>query len=166
MCCVGLPDASAPLWQLMQLAVMPAWSKRAGSQALVVWQFWQASLLGMCGDPLPIASTPSWQLAQLLVTPACEYEDARTPRVPADAATPRGTPRAGAAPAAPGAMAAATAGAATTVPIVLRVGAWATAFLFAALSPQLFVLWQPLQSLVDLLPELWSPGRVCRFVTP
>src|SRR5579863_8112529 len=37
---------------------------------------------------------------------------------------------------------------------------------FCAPPSQLLGLWQLLQSCVALLPELWSVGRVCRFVTP
>ena len=46
MCCAPLPVASVPLWQLKQLPVTPLWSKFAGSQAAVVWQFWQLSSAG------------------------------------------------------------------------------------------------------------------------
>jgi hypothetical protein len=59
------------LWQLEQVpGVTPVWSKRAGRQAVVVWQFSQMSSLVMWDGVLPVACTPSWQVAQLLVMAA------------------------------------------------------------------------------------------------
>src|SRR5450631_2288555 len=77
MCRVGLPDATAPLWQLAQGAATPRWSKRAGIQAVVVWQFSQVLLVVMCAGPLPAARAPLWQLKQLLTTPAWVSSGAR-----------------------------------------------------------------------------------------
>src|SRR5580704_8752267 len=57
----------------------------------------------------------------------------------------------------------AAAAALTTVPMVLRDAvAVAATVRFAAPPPQLFGLWQPLQS----LPTWWLFGRVVRLVTP
>ncbi len=44
----GLPVAVAPLWQLAQFDVRPAWSKRAPeNDAVLLWQVSQAALVEM-----------------------------------------------------------------------------------------------------------------------
>jgi len=54
----ALPVARVPLWQLAQLPVMFAWSKRAGSHASVEWQSSQVFALGMWFEGLPVAVAP------------------------------------------------------------------------------------------------------------
>ena len=61
--------AVAPLWQLAQLPVMPAWSNRAPDQLLVVWQALQSCEVCGCTIGLPTVWTPSWHEEQLAVTP-------------------------------------------------------------------------------------------------
>ena len=70
MCSAGLPSAIAPLWQTAHGCVTPAWSKRAGLQAVVVWQSPHAAVVGRWFAGLPGASEPLWQLWQLPVTSA------------------------------------------------------------------------------------------------
>ena len=48
---------------------MAEWSKRAGVQAVVVWQSPQVFALGMWLVGLPVAVVPLWQVAQAAVTP-------------------------------------------------------------------------------------------------
>ena len=58
--------ARTALWQVMQLCgATAAWSKRAGVQALVVWQLSQPAVVGKWLEDLPFAIVPLWQLAQL-----------------------------------------------------------------------------------------------------
>jgi hypothetical protein len=127
----------------------------------------------MCIGGLPRASTPLWQLAQLPVTPAWDKRGRSTLRAriggaavvlrpaialsPTDAFSP------------PIVIRGPTAAGFTTVAIVVRgdaAGAAGGGFFCAAPPPQPFVLWQLLQSLVFLLPELWSLGRVVKLLTP
>jgi hypothetical protein len=57
------------LWHVEHVCgVTVVWSKRAGIQALVVWQLSQALLLGRCLTGLPVASLPLWQLKQVPIT--------------------------------------------------------------------------------------------------
>ncbi len=65
-----MPGAVLPLWQLKQLPVMPAWSKRAFANVTVVWHVSQAFELGRWFGGLPGAALPLWQLTQLPVMPA------------------------------------------------------------------------------------------------
>ena len=60
-----LPVASVPLWQELQLPVMLAWSKLAGTHAVVVWQSSQLSPLAMWVGCLPVATVPLWQDPQV-----------------------------------------------------------------------------------------------------
>ncbi len=166
-CATGLPVAVTPSWQLVQLAAMPRWSKRAGSHAIVVWQFAHWSLLAMCRGPLAMASVPLWQLTQLPVTPACGSGLRARPytarrgvrtgdRTRRHAGRGSDTGR--------GSYAGRGSLGRYRVDRVRGVhradGGRATAFALAATGrawappPQLLVLWQPLQSLVSLLPEL------------
>ena len=68
--CVALfPLAEVPLWQLEQVAVMPAWLKVAGAQAVVVWQSAQRLPVARWEAVLPLAVVPLWHEAQLPVIP-------------------------------------------------------------------------------------------------
>jgi hypothetical protein len=44
---------------------MPAWLKRAGFQANVVWQLSHSAVVGICVAGLPVDLTPLWQLLQV-----------------------------------------------------------------------------------------------------
>lgn len=148
-----------------------------------MWQSAQAELLAMCIGGLPGASTPLWQLAQVPVTPAWERRGASTLRAliggaalnPAAVLSPVAlvNPAIALSPAfafsPPIVIRGPTAAGLTTVAIVVRgdaAGAAGGGFFCAAPPPQLLVLWQLLQSLVFLLPELWSLGRVVKLLTP
>ena len=66
-----MPIACSPLWQLLQVCgTTAAWSKRAGTQPLVVWQLPQAAVVAMWLEGLPGAVVPLWQLTQVPTT--CE----------------------------------------------------------------------------------------------
>ncbi len=69
-CVADLPVAWVPLWQLEQLAVIPAWLKLAGVQAEVEWQSLHCAVVAICVPGLPVAAVPLWQLEQVPVT--CE----------------------------------------------------------------------------------------------
>ena len=66
---VGLPVAVVPLWQVEQLPVMLAWSKRAGVHAVVEWQSAQVFALWMWFAGFPVAVVPLWQVKHAAVTP-------------------------------------------------------------------------------------------------
>src|SRR5215470_7610289 len=69
MCVRGRPIAFTALWQVVQVCgVTAAWSKRAGVQALLVWQRSQPAVVARCRAGLPVAVTPLWQLTQLPFT--------------------------------------------------------------------------------------------------
>ena len=55
-----MPMASTELWQVVQACGASAalWSKRAGVQALVVWQLSQAAQVGRWREDLPFAIVP------------------------------------------------------------------------------------------------------------
>ena len=61
-----------PLWQVVQLELMPAWLIGVlGPKAVVLkWQVEQSSVDGMWVDGIPTAVEPLWQVAQPEVTPA------------------------------------------------------------------------------------------------
>ena len=63
-----LPVAWVPLWQLEQLAVIPAWLKLAGVHAEVEWQSLHCAVVVMCVAGLPAALLPLWQDEQVPVT--------------------------------------------------------------------------------------------------
>src|ERR1017187_9073253 len=96
--------------------------------------------------PFPAAKTPLWQLTQLAAMPKW---DSCVPPLSRGVPAPRTAPSA-AVPeldAVSEPVSLRVAGGPTTVPTVVRVGVGAVAaFLFAAPPPQLFGLWQPLQS--------------------
>ena len=54
-----MPMARTALWQVVQLCgATAAWSKRAGVQALVVWQLSHAAVVGKWLEGLPLATVP------------------------------------------------------------------------------------------------------------
>ena len=55
-----MPMASTELWHVVQAWGVAAarWSKRAGVQALVVWQLSHAALVGRWREDLPFAIEP------------------------------------------------------------------------------------------------------------
>ena len=57
-CVAFLPVAWVPLWQLEQVAVIPAWLKVAGVQALLVWQVLHSAVVAMWLAVLPVARVP------------------------------------------------------------------------------------------------------------
>ena len=158
------------MWLLTQLAVRFRWSKRAGSQAIVVWQFSHALLLETCFAVLPEASVPLWQLAQLLITPAWVIGARAVPRSPtpidgaALVAAANAGLIAGFPPRALGALAVAemTDAVGDTTVVTLTADFVPAMVLFAAPPPQLFGLWHLLQS----WPTWWPLGRVVKLVTP
>jgi hypothetical protein len=68
-CVALLPVAVAPLWQLKQPEVTPAWLNTALAQVPVTWQFSHWLSVGMWAACLPPAATPLWQLKQFPLTP-------------------------------------------------------------------------------------------------
>jgi hypothetical protein len=54
-----VPVAFTPLWQDLQLPVMPVWLNAAGVQAIVEWQALHSCVVGTCVAGLPVARTPS-----------------------------------------------------------------------------------------------------------
>ena len=67
-CVAFLPVAWVPLWQLEQVAVIPAWLKVAGVQALLVWQSLHCEVVAMWFAVLPGATVPLWQEEQVPLT--------------------------------------------------------------------------------------------------
>jgi hypothetical protein len=127
---------------------------------MVVWQFAHCSPLAIWFGLLPVAAMPLWQFTQLPLTPRCGLTGTPAAAVATGAVAEA---VAGVAAAADGAAVAVDAASTDTLAAALAVAGAGRA---CAPPPQLLVLWQPLQSLLSLLPELWSLGRVCRFVTP
>ncbi len=63
-----LPVAWVPLWQLEQVAVIPAWLKVAGVHALLEWQVLHSAVVAMWFAVLPGALVPLWQLEHVPLT--------------------------------------------------------------------------------------------------